>query len=206
MFTGIVEEQGTIIAAHTNQARDNTLTISATLSLEGVRIGDSISVAGVCLTVTAFDAHSFTVGLSPETLRRTNLGERVVGDRVNLERALSYGGRMGGHYVQGHVDGVGHISAIRPEGESKFITITPPPDLLKYIVMKGYIAVDGVSLTVAALDDTSFGIAMIAHTQEVVTMGTQAVGTPVNLEVDIIAKYVERVSAAWGGTHAPTTQ
>lgn len=206
MFTGIVEEQGTIIAAHTDQERDNTLTITANVCLEGVRIGDSISVAGVCLTVTQFDAHSFTVGLSPETLRRTNLGHRVVGDKVNLERALSYGGRMGGHYVQGHVDGVGHISDIRLEGESKFIRITPPPDLLKYIVMKGYIAVDGVSLTVAALDDTSFGIAMIAHTQEVVTMGTQGVGTPVNLEVDIIAKYVERVSAAWGVAHATTNQ
>ena len=204
MFTGIVEEQGTIIAASTDQERDNTLTITANVCLEGVRIGDSISVAGVCLTVTQFDAQSFTVGLSPETLRRTNLGQRRVGDRVNLERALSYGGRMGGHYVQGHVDGVGHISAIRAEGESKFITITPPADLLKYIVMKGYIAVDGVSLTVAALDDTSFGIAMIAHTQEVVTMGSQAVGEPVNLEVDIIAKYVERVSAAWGGAHVTT--
>jgi riboflavin synthase len=111
---------------------------------------------------------------------------------------------MGGHYVQGHVDGVGHISAIRFEGESKFITITPPPEMLKYIVMKGYIAVDGVSLTVAALDDTSFGIAMIAHTQQVVTMGSQAVGEPVNLEVDIIAKYVERISSAWGDQHART--
>lgn len=204
MFTGIVEEQGTILVAHTDMDRDNTITIQCHTALEGTRIGDSISVAGVCLTVTHMTADTFSVGLSPETLRRTNLGVRKVGDKVNLERALTYGGRMGGHYVQGHVDGVGHISAIRYEGESKFITITPPADMLKYIVMKGYIAVDGVSLTVAALDDTSFGIAMIAHTQQVVTMGSQQVGEPVNLEVDIIAKYVERISSAWGDHHART--
>jgi riboflavin synthase len=204
MFTGIVEEQGTILVAHTDMDRDNTITIRCRTALEGTRIGDSISVAGVCLTVTHMTDDSFSVGLSPETLRRTNLGVRKVGDNVNLERALTYGGRMGGHYVQGHVDGVGHISDIRFEGESKFITITPPPEMLKYIVMKGYIAVDGVSLTVAALDDTSFGIAMIAHTQQVVTMGSQAVGEPVNLEVDIIAKYVERISSAWGDQHART--
>jgi riboflavin synthase len=204
MFTGIVEEQGTIITAHTDLDRDNTITIQCRTALEGTRIGDSISVAGVCLTVTHMTDDTFSVGLSPETLRRTNLGVRKAGDHVNLERALTYGGRMGGHYVQGHVDGVGHISDIRFEGESKFITITPPTDMLKYIVMKGYIAVDGVSLTVASLDDTSFGIAMIAHTQQVVTMGTQQIGEPVNLEVDIIAKYVERISSAWGDHHART--
>lgn len=202
MFTGIVEEQGTIVVAHTDMERDNTVTIRCHTVLEGTRIGDSISVAGVCLTVTHMSSDTFSVGLSPETLRRTNLGVRHVGDKVNLERALTYGGRMGGHYVQGHVDGVGHISGIRIEGESKFITITPPAEMLKYIVMKGYIAIDGVSLTVAALDETSFGIAMIAHTQQVVTMGTQQVGEPVNLEVDIIAKYVERVSSAWGEHYA----
>ncbi len=204
MFTGIVEEQGTILVAHTDMDRDNTITIQCKTALEGTRIGDSISVAGVCLTVTQMTEDTFSVGLSPETLRRTNLGVRNVGDKVNLERALTYGGRMGGHYVQGHVDGVGYISAIRYEGESKFITITPPADMLKYIVMKGYIAIDGVSLTVAALDETSFGIAMIAHTQHVVTMGSQQVGEPVNLEVDIIAKYVERISSAWGDQHART--
>lgn len=204
MFTGIVEEQGTIVVAHTDMDRDNTISIRCHTALEGTRIGDSISVAGVCLTVTHMTTDTFSVGLSPETLRRTNLGVRRAGDHVNLERALTYGGRMGGHYVQGHVDGVGHISAVRFEGESKFITITPPVELMKYIVMKGYIAVDGVSLTVASIDETSFGIAMIAHTQSVVTMGTQDVGTPVNLEVDIIAKYVERISSAWGEHHART--
>ncbi len=202
MFTGIVEEQGTIVVAHTDMDRDNTITIQCKTALEGTRIGDSISVAGVCLTVTHLTEQSFSVGLSPETLRRTNLGVRKVGDAVNLERALTYGGRMGGHYVQGHVDGVGHIADIRFEGESKFITISAPAELLKYIVMKGYIAVDGVSLTIAALDNYSFGIAMIAHTQQVVTMGSQTIGEPVNLEVDIIAKYVERISSAWGDKYA----
>jgi riboflavin synthase len=198
MFTGIVEEQGIVITADTGHERDNTLLIQANTVLQGTQIGDSINVAGVCLTVTAQSDSTFLVGLSPETLRRTNLGILRNGDPVNLERALTYGGRMGGHSVQGHIDGVAHISAIRHEGESKFITITPPADLLKYIVMKGYIAVDGVSLTVAALDDTSFGIAMIAHTQSVVTMGQQPIGTPVNLEVDIMAKYVERLTSAYG--------
>jgi riboflavin synthase len=201
MFTGIVEEQGIIVTANTGHDRDNTLLIQANDVLQGTRIGDSISVAGVCLTVTAQSETTFLVGLSPETLRRTNLGILRNGDPVNLERALTYGGRMGGHSVQGHIDGIAHISAIRHEGESKFITITPPRDLLKYIVMKGYIAIDGVSLTIAALDDTSFGIAMIAHTQTVVTMGQQVVGTPVNIEVDIMAKYVERISSVYGGVY-----
>lgn len=201
MFTGIVEAQGTIVTAHTGHDRDNTLLIQANDVLQGTRIGDSISVAGVCLTVTEHSDTQFLVGLSPETLRCTNLGTLRNGDPVNLERALTYGGRMGGHYVQGHIDGIAHITAIRHEGESKFITITPPRDLLKYIVMKGYIAIDGVSLTIAALDDTSFGIAMIAHTQTVVTMGQQVVGTPVNIEVDIMAKYVERISSMYGGVY-----
>jgi riboflavin synthase len=204
MFTGIVEEQGQILVAETQHTRDNTLTISARTALIGTAIGDSISVSGVCLTVTHLTETSFHVGLSPETLRCTNLGVLQVGSTVNLERALTYGGRMGGHYVQGHVDGVGHISAIRAEGESKFITITPPAELLTYIVMKGYIAIDGVSLTVAALDATSFGIAMIAHTQSVVTMGQQTVGTPVNIEVDIMAKYIERMITPWRAQHVDT--
>ena len=204
MFTGIVEEQGHILVAETSHTRDNTLTIAARTALIGTAIGDSISVSGVCLTVTHLTDASFNVGLSPETLRCTNLGELRVGSAVNLERALTYGGRMGGHYVQGHVDGVGHISAIRAEGESKFITITPPAELRTYIVMKGYIAIDGVSLTVAALDATSFGIAMIAHTQSVVTMGQQAVGTPVNIEVDIMAKYIERMITPWRAQHVDT--
>lgn len=197
MFTGIVEEMGRISAVEALGDAGYHLSIDCRTAIDGVRLGDSISVNGTCLTVTAFSDAGFTVGLSPETLRRTNLAGLQAGDGVNLERALTYGGRMGGHYVQGHVDGVGRITGIVPEGDSLLIRIEPPAELLRYIVLKGYIAVDGVSLTVAALDATGFTIAMIDYTRQAVIMGQQAVGTPVNLEVDIIAKYVERISSAY---------
>jgi riboflavin synthase len=197
MFTGIVEEMGRVLAIVGDQERDTLMTISSTTARTGAQLGDSIAVNGTCLTVTALTDQSFTVGLSPETLRRTNLGRLRVNDPVNLERSLTFGGRMGGHYVQGHVDGVGEIIAIVPDGESKRIRIRPPRSLLPYIVEKGYIAVDGVSLTVAELDDTSFTIAMIAYTQEAVIMGRQEIGALINLEVDIIAKYVERLTQAY---------
>lgn len=197
MFTGIVEEMGRVLAIVGDQERDNLMTIGSSTARTGAQLGDSIAVNGTCLTVTALTDESFTVGLSPETLRRTNLGRLRVNDPVNLERSLTFGGRMGGHYVQGHVDGVGEIIAIVPDGESKRIRIRPPRSLLPYIVEKGYIAVDGVSLTVAELDDSSFTIAMIAYTQEAVIMGRQEPGALVNLEVDIIAKYVERLTQAY---------
>lgn len=197
MFTGIVEEMGRVLAIVGDQERDNLMTIGSSTARTGAQLGDSIAVNGTCLTVTALTDASFTVGLSPETLRRTNLGRLRVHDPVNLERSLTFGGRMGGHYVQGHVDGVGEIVAIVPDGESKRIRIRPPRSLLPYIVEKGYVAVDGVSLTVAELDESSFTIAMIAYTQEAVIMGRQETGTLVNLEVDIIAKYVERLTQAY---------
>ena len=197
MFTGIVEEMGRVLAIVGDQERDNLMTIGSSTARTGAQLGDSIAVNGTCLTVTALTDESFTVGLSPETLRRTNLGRLRVNDPVNLERSLTFGGRMGGHYVQGHVDGVGEIIAIVPDGESKRIRIRPPRSLLPYIVEKGYVAVDGVSLTVAELDDSSFTIAMIAYTQEAVIMGRQEPGALVNLEVDIIAKYVERLTQAY---------
>ncbi len=193
MFTGIVEEIGQVLAATTDQERDNTLTIGCRLALQDARLGDSIAVNGVCLTVTALADDRFSVGVSPETLRRTNLGLLGVGDPVNLERSLTFGGRMGGHYVQGHIDGAGVITSIVPDGESRRVTIRPPHNLLPYIVEKGFIAVDGVSLTVAEMHATSFTIALIAYTQEAVIMGRQEVGAHVNLEVDIIAKYVARL-------------
>jgi riboflavin synthase len=193
MFTGIVEEMGTVAHIVGDQDQANQLTVNCHTVLEGTRIGDSIAVNGTCLTVTALTNHSFTVGLSPETLRRTNLGLLKVGDPVNLERALAFGGRMGGHYVQGHVDGIGEIVAIVPEGDSKRVTIRPPARLLPYIVEKGYIAVDGVSLTVAEMGRDTFTVALVAYTQSAVIMGHQQVGALVNIEVDIIAKYVERL-------------
>ncbi|MBO9347199.1 riboflavin synthase [Chloroflexus sp. MS-CIW-1] len=197
MFTGIVEEMGTVAHIVGDQDQANQLTVNCHTVLEGTRIGDSIAVNGTCLTVTALTNHSFTVGLSPETLRRTNLGLLKVGDPVNLERALAFGGRMGGHYVQGHVDGIGEIVAIVPEGDSKRVTIRPPARLLPYIVEKGYIAVDGVSLTVAEMGRDTFTVALVAYTQSAVIMGHQQVGALVNIEVDIIAKYVERLVEAY---------
>ncbi|WP_322814050.1 riboflavin synthase [Chloroflexus sp.] len=197
MFTGIVEEMGTVAHIVSGQDQANRLTITCRTVLEGTRIGDSIAVNGTCLTVTALTADSFTVGLSPETLRRTNLGRLHVGDPVNLERALAFGGRMGGHYVQGHVDGVGEIVTIVPEGDSKRVTIRPPASLLPYIVEKGYIAVDGVSLTVAEMGRETFTVALVAYTQSAIIMGRQPVGALVNIEVDIIAKYVERLLEAY---------
>jgi riboflavin synthase len=197
MFTGIVEEMGRVLAIVGDQERDNFMTVASSVAREGARLGDSIAINGTCLTVTALSDDSFSIGLSPETLRRTNLGRLQVGDPVNLERSLTFGGRMGGHYVQGHVDGVGTIVGVTPEGDSKRIRIRPPAQLMPYIVEKGYVAVDGVSLTVADLDEESFTIAMIAYTQEAVIMGRQDVGAPVNLEVDIIAKYVERLAQAY---------
>jgi len=197
MFTGIVEEMGTVAHIVGDQDQANQLTVNCHTVLEGTRIGDSIAVNGTCLTVTALTNHSFTVGLSPETLRRTNLGLLKVGDPVNLERALAFGGRMGGHYVQGHVDGIGEIVAIVPEGDSKRVTIRPPARLLPYIVEKGYIAVDGVSLTVAEMGRDTFTVALVAYTQSAVIMGHQQVGALVNIEVDIIAKYVERLIEAY---------
>lgn len=197
MFTGIVEEMGEVFAIAGDRELGNFIVIGCRIVIEGARLGDSIAVNGTCLTVTELGTGRFTVGLSPETLSRTNLGQLEVGDPVNLERSLTYGGRMGGHYVQGHVDGVGRIAAITPDGDSLRIRIEPPPGLMRYIVEKGYVAVDGVSLTVAALDATGFTIAMISYTREAVIMGTQPVGTPVNIEVDIIAKYVERLTGPW---------
>jgi riboflavin synthase len=194
MFTGIVEEIGHVLAVTNDQERDNALTIGCRTVLEGAKLGDSIAINGACLTVTELGNDRFTVGLSPETLSRTNLGLLRVGDPLNLERSLAFGGRMGGHYVQGHIDGTGEIVAIVPQGESKRVSVRPPPQLMRYIVEKGYIAIDGVSLTIANVDETTFTIALIAYTQEAVIMGKQAVGAVVNLEVDIIAKYVERLA------------
>ncbi|NOK61241.1 MAG: riboflavin synthase [Chloroflexi bacterium AL-W] len=193
MFTGIVEETGSVLEITQDQERDNAMTVACQTVLKGVQIGDSIAINGTCLTVTDFTNDQFTVGLSPETLSRTNLGLLHTDDRVNLERSLTFGGRMGGHYVQGHVDGVGEIVAIIPEGDSKRITIRPPAQLMHYIVEKGYVTVDGVSLTIAGVSNDRFTIALIAYTQDAVIMGQQQVGTKVNLEVDIMAKYVERL-------------
>ncbi len=194
MFTGIVEEIGTVLATTVDAEVGKELMIGCTKVLQDAKLGDSISVNGICLTITRFDADSFTIGVSPETLRRTNLGPLQIGDPVNLERSLAFGGRLGGHYVQGHVDGTGEIVSVVPEGDSLRVTVRPPERLMPYIVEKGYIAVDGTSLTVAERNDGSFTIALIAYTRGAVIMGRQRAGAMVNLEVDIMAKYVESIT------------
>lgn len=195
MFTGIVEEIGSVRATTLDAERGNAVTIACRTVVSDAHLGDSIAVNGICLTVTAFDHDSFTVGVSPETLRRTNLGLLNAGDPVNLERSLAFGGRIGGHYVQGHVDGTGEIVRLVPDGDSLRVTIRPPARLMPYIVEKGYIAVDGTSLTVAERTPSDFTIALIAYTQGAVIMGQQREGAQVNLEVDIMAKYVESISS-----------
>ncbi len=193
MFTGIIEELGVVRDARTDAAQGNYVTIACRNVVEDAKLGDSIAVNGVCLTVTEYAADNFTIGVSPETFRSTNLGQLHRGAPVNLERSLAFGGRMGGHYVQGHVDGVGTITTIVPEGDSLRVTIKPPAALLPYIVEKGYIAVDGTSLTIAERHADSFTIALIDYSRQKVILGRQQPGALVNLEVDIMAKYVESI-------------
>lgn len=159
--------------------------------LEGLKLGDSVAVNGACLTVTRFDALGFTVGLSPETLRRTNLGQLRPGTKVNLERALRPSDRMGGHFVQGHVDAVATIAGRRREADALVVRFEVPHELSRYVVEKGFIAVDGISLTVTACGEGWFEVSLIPFTQQVVTLAEKGLGEKVNLEVDIIAKYVE---------------
>jgi len=193
MFTGIVEEIGVVRAIRPGQ-----LAISARAVLQGTRPGDSICVNGACLTVTALDGGSFSVDVMPETLRRTNLGGLRAGDRVNLERPLAAGGRLGGHFVQGHVDATGRVLSLTPEEGAVLARFEAPPAVMRYIVDKGFIAVDGVSLTVVEHDATYFAVSLVAYTREHTTLGSRGVGDLVNLEVDTIAKYVERLHPGRG--------
>jgi riboflavin synthase len=193
MFTGIVEEIGSVRAA-----RPGKLEIAAQKVLEDTRLGDSIAVNGVCLTVTALSPDSLSVEVMPETLRRTNLVALRPGDRVNLERPLAVGGRFGGHFVQGHIDGVGRVLSVTPQGEAFLLKFEALPGIMRYVVEKGFIAVDGVSLTVVQCNSTSFGVSIVRYTLENTTLGMRRKGDTVNLEVDIIAKYVERLRE--GGT------
>lgn len=194
MFTGIIEELGVIrrITSARNGAR---LEVSAHTVLSDAKLGDSIAVNGVCLTVVAQGADWFAADVSAETLRRTSLKQAAAGTRVNLERAMAANGRFGGHIVQGHVDGTGEFQEARPSGDGWVLRIGFPPELARYIVEKGSITVDGISLTVAALGETWFEIAVIPHTWKVTNLSTLARAATVNLEVDIIAKYVERMMA-----------
>lgn len=176
MFTGLVEEMGNVKEVKSDGGGFE-MTIEAAVVLENVSLGDSIAVNGTCLTVTRFDASSFSVGLAPETLRKTSLGECVVGSPVNLERSLLPSTRLGGHFVQGHVDGTGTIASFRPENDSMWVTIKTTPEILKYIVPKGYIAVDGTSLTVVDVldNESSFTFMLVAYTQQKVILSGKKV-------------------------------
>ena len=175
------------------------LTISAARVLEGTRPGDSMAVNGACLTVSTLDAASFSVDIMPETLKRTNLGLLHPGSTVNLERPLLVGGRLGGHLVQGHVDATGKVISLIPEGGAVIARFAVPPEVLRYVVEKGFIAVDGVSLTVTGYDKTSLSVSLVAYTLKNTILGTKRVGDLVNLEVDIIAKYVGKCGEGPGG-------
>lgn len=195
MFTGIIEEVGRVQRI-VHGARTAVLTIEAKQVLEDVKVGDSIAVCGVCLTVTSFSSHSFTADVMPETLKRSALGQLKSGSPVNLERAMSANGRFGGHIVSGHIDGTGTITRIRPEGNAVWYTIAPPPALLRYIVEKGSIAIDGISLTVADVTAHDFSVSIIPHTQAETTLMYRKEGQTVNLETDCIGKYVEKLLGA----------
>jgi len=187
VFTGIIEEVGKVISSQADK-----LVIAASEVLKETRLGDSIAVNGICLTVSDLAGDSFSVDIMPETQRRTNLGKVLPGDKVNLERAMALGGRMGGHLVEGHVDATGKVAAVAREADAILVKFEAPPEIMRYIVEKGFIAVDGASLTIARIDTGSFWISMVEFTQKNTTLGNKQSGDTVNLEVDIIAKYVER--------------
>ncbi|MDO8491771.1 MAG: riboflavin synthase [Dehalococcoidia bacterium] len=189
MFTGIIEEIGAVESAQAGR-----LTISARLVLEDAKLGDSIAVNGACLTVVKLDNEAFSVDIVPETVRRTTLGELRAGSPVNLERAISIGGRFGGHFVQGHIDAAGKIVSRTPHAEAVLMKFSAPGEVTRYIVEKGFVALDGVSLTVTERTADSFSISLIPFTAEHTTLGRRRVGDKVNIEVDILAKYVEQLS------------
>lgn len=195
MFTGLIERVGTIEKVEEiGDSRRLTLGVEDDVWLSDAQMGESISVNGVCLTVIEYSNRSFAVEAVEETMRRTNLGRQSAGSRVNLERALLANARLGGHIVQGHVDGVGCVIASRREGEGWWITFEPPFALMKFIVEKGSICIDGISLTVANAAYNRFSVALIPHTRDVTTAQNWDEGAQVNLEVDIIAKYVDHMT------------
>ncbi len=192
MFTGIVAEVGRVVDyERTDQGR--RLTVDAPISTEDLAVGDSVAVNGVCLTAVTVEPPRFWVEAVAETLARTNLGEAVNGSSVNLERPVRVGGRLDGHVVQGHIDEVGVVLDIQPEGQSKRVSLSIPENLERYLVYKGSVAVDGVALTVTAVAQGSLEVALIPHTLASTTLGSWAVGDRANIEVDILAKYVERI-------------
>ena len=194
MFTGLVEALGVVHKLDRAGAGTNLVIAEAKLAPE-LAVGESVAVNGVCLTAVCIDGETFQFEVGPETLRCTNLGELKSGDRVNLERALAVGQRLGGHIVQGHVDGVGQIAKRERQGEWEFVWFSCPPPMTKQMVPKGSIAVDGVSLTLVDVTHDRFSVALIPHTLDATTLGFKQVGASVNLETDLLAKYVAKLMA-----------
>lgn len=192
MFTGIIEEIGKIKNIKHGE-KSSVLTIAAKKVLENTQLGDSIAVNGICLTVTSMGADYFTADVMAETIRCTNLGTQTTGSAVNLERALMPASRMGGHIVSGHIDGTGTITSYEKDDNATWVTINTDDSILKYIVEKGSIAIDGISLTVAYVDSSCFKVSIIPHTSQQTTLLTKGSGNTVNLECDVIAKYVEKL-------------
>ena len=192
MFTGIVEEVG-IIKGLSKGSKSCVITVACKKVLEDVHLGDSIAVNGICLTVTEFGSSYFCADVMNETLNRSSLGELGSGSPVNLERAMSAGGRFGGHIVSGHIDGTGTIMELKEDDNAVWYTIAANKSILRFIVEKGSIAIDGISLTVAYIDDTCFKVSVIPHTREVTALSKKRVGSLVNLENDVVGKYVEKL-------------
>lgn len=197
MFTGIIEEVGHVLSLRRG-ARSFTLEVEAHKVLEGTQVGDSIATNGVCLTVTSLTSHSFQADVMPETVSRTSLSSLIAGSPVNLERALQLQTRLGGHIVSGHIDGTGRISDRRQDDNALWLTVECDSRMMRYIIEKGSVALQGVSLTVARVDEGSFSVSLIPHTQNATTLHVARVGDRVNIENDVIAKYVERLLG-----HAP---
>ncbi len=193
MFTGIIKEVGKVALV-----KPDSLVISASSILSNLSIGDSISVNGVCMTVTSYDSKAFSVNVMHETLRRSNLGNLSAGNRVNLEQALTLASFIGGHLVQGHIDDTGKLIAIRRDGDARILKFEVSSDVMRYVVKKGFIAVDGMSLTVISRTSSTFEVSIVTHTYENTNLGDRKTGDRVNLEVDIIAKYVEQLANSHG--------
>lgn len=188
MFTGIIEEVGRIKAMGSG-----VLQVAASKVLEDVQLGDSIAVNGICLTVTEFNSSSFWADVMPETVRRTSLAELKIGSPVNLERALTLSSRLGGHIVSGHIDGTGRIVSLKDDKNAILMKIAADTDILHYIVEKGSVALDGISLTVAAVTDRDFTVSLIPHTRQVTNLGSKGEGSLINIENDVVGKYVEKL-------------
>lgn len=192
MFTGIIEEVGSV-ASIRKGAHSCVLTVNASRVLEDVHLGDSIATNGVCLTVTSFTSHSFSADVMHETLNRSSLGSLHIGSPVNLERAMLAGGRFGGHIVSGHIDGIGTISSIKEDDNAVWYTVEAPSSILRYIIEKGSITLDGISLTVAKVTNSNFSVSIIPHTRVQTNLASKKVGDVLNLENDLVGKYVERL-------------